>query len=151
MKVILLKDVPKVGQIHQIKEVADGFALNSLIPRKLAIPATPQAIAAHEKAAADRIATAHKQQAGWRESLAQLAQSGVAIELSADDKGHLYKKLDARTVAQILGERGLTVAASSIDLAAPIAQCGDHPVSIKTKEGSGTVLISVRAAQKQRR
>ena len=47
MKVIFLKDVAKVGQHGKMKDVADGYALNFLIPRGLAIQATPDKVAAH--------------------------------------------------------------------------------------------------------
>ena len=49
MKIILLKDVPKVGQKHDVKEVAEGFAHHFLFPKKLAIVATAKGIASFEK------------------------------------------------------------------------------------------------------
>ena len=45
MKIILLQDVPKVGKKWEVKNVADGFAQNALIPKKLAEVATPSALA----------------------------------------------------------------------------------------------------------
>ena len=49
MKVILLKDVPRIGRKFDVKDVPDGHALNFLIPRKLALRGTPDAIARIEK------------------------------------------------------------------------------------------------------
>ena len=45
MKIIFLQDVPKVGKRHDVKEINDGYAMNFLLPRKLAVPATASAIA----------------------------------------------------------------------------------------------------------
>ena len=49
MKVIFLQDVPKVGKRHDVKEINDGYVMNFLIPRKLAILATPKAVAELDK------------------------------------------------------------------------------------------------------
>ena len=150
MKVILLKDVPKVGQIHEIKEVSDGFALNSLIPRKLAIAATPQAIATYEKLQTEKKEQTQKHRDAWLQALARVSERGLAVSLSADEGGHLYKKLDARTLAQLLTQEGLSVQPASIELAAPITSCGEHSISIATKEGKGIVTVTVQALSKKR-
>ncbi len=150
MKVILLKDVPKVGQIHQIKEVSDGFALNSLIPRKLAIPATPQAVAAHAKAAAEKSEQESKKHAQWVQVLKTISDGGVTVTLSADEGGHLYKKLDARTIAQLLSDKGLPVLPAAIRIPGPITTCGAHLIEVSTKEGSGSFTMTVEALSKKR-
>ena len=49
MRVIFLHDVPRVGKKHDVKEVNGGYAVNFLLPRKLAEPATPKAVAKLEK------------------------------------------------------------------------------------------------------
>ncbi len=150
MKVILLKDVPKVGQIHEIKEVSDGFALNSLIPRKLAIAATPQAIAAYEKLQTEKKEQTQKNRDAWLQSLSRMSERGITVSLSADEGGHLYKKLDARTLAQLFTQEGLLVQPASIVLAAPITVCGQHSIAISTKEGRGVIQVTVQALSKKR-
>ncbi|MBP9669289.1 MAG: 50S ribosomal protein L9 [Candidatus Pacebacteria bacterium] len=150
MKVILLKDVPKVGQIHEIKEVSDGFALNSLIPRKLAVVATPQAIAAYEKLQKERKVQHEKHREQWQHILARLSATGLSVSLPADEGGHLYKKLDARTLARLFEQEGLAVEHAAIQLPAPISSCGQHSVSISTKEGKGTVAVTVHPQSKKR-
>ncbi len=127
-----------------------GTSLNSLIPRKLAVAATPQAIAAYEKLQTERKAQTQKQRDVWQQALARISESGLTVSLSADDGGHLYKKLDARTLAQLFTHEGLSVQPASVELAKPITTCGEHTVAIVTKEGKGAVTVTVRALSKKR-
>lgn len=100
MKVVLLKDVRDMGRAHTTIEVSDGHALNFLIPRKLAIPATASA----EKQASLRV----KQVVDRKEldmklvegRLVQLAEEKVVILKKANEQGHLYDGVDAKEIAE---------------------------------------------------
>ena len=63
MKVVFMEDVPNVGKAGQIREVADGYGKNFLIPRKLAVPAKPQDIKAVEAQIKARARVAAKTEA----------------------------------------------------------------------------------------
>lgn len=102
MKVILLKDVAKVGKIHEVKEVSDGYALNSLIPRGLARLATPEVLARHVREREAAMEKHTRDEVAFHHVLSGLEQGGVSVSVPADAKGHVYKKIDARALAEIM-------------------------------------------------
>ena len=63
MQIILLQDVGGVGKRHEVKDVADGYALNFLIPRGAAEQATPERLASHEKRIAELSAEKEREEA----------------------------------------------------------------------------------------
>lgn len=128
MKVILLKDVPKVGQIHEVKEVADGFALNSLIPRGLAIVATPEKLAAHKKKLEVQQKQAAETEKQMVAKLSVLCKESVRLHARLDQKGHLYKKIDARTLCDALAQKGVTCTERAFEKFTPIREAGEHRV-----------------------
>ena len=140
MKVILLRDVAKVGKIHQVKEVADGYALNSLIPRGLAEPATPAKIAAMKK----RLTAEESARAASADELMATVKGmdGKRIEhaVKADQKGHLYQKLDAAKLAPIVG-----LPVDVLQLKEPIKEAGEHAIPLKTGKVSAEVTLVLTA------
>ncbi len=79
MKVILLQDVAKIGRRYSIVEVNDGYALNQLMPKKLAEPATPANVARVEKMRSSTAASADAAKKQYETSVAVLAGSSVVI------------------------------------------------------------------------
>lgn len=146
MKVILLKDVPKVGQIHEIKEVADGFALNSLIPRGLALLATPEKLEAHKKklAAQNHAARAEEERLGAR--LAELAKTGIEIVEKVDKSGHLYKKIDARALCGYLKKAHVACDERMVEKFPPLKEVGVHTVTILACGKRWAVPVQVKSA-----
>lgn len=102
MKVILLKSVPKVGKIDEIVEVADGFANHSLLPKKLAIPATTQAL---QKLNLKK-ETNSKILQSKHEQIDNLVKSLQAekwqLALPANEKGVLFSKINNKDIARYL-------------------------------------------------
>jgi large subunit ribosomal protein L9 len=143
MKVLFLKDVGGVGQAGSIKEVADGYALNFLIARGLAVQATPEKVAAHQKKM-KREGEAH---AVAREQLKKLVQSleGARVEMKvrATEKGGLFKSV---TAADILKTLGKPLPLEAIQLAKPLKEVGEHHIKIASAGAEATVVVSIAAA-----
>lgn len=142
MKVILLKDVPKVGKRGEIRDVTDGYAINFLIPRRMAEPATPKRISAIQ----EQLARTAQQDAASKEEHARLVKEldGKRFEIAvpANDKGHLYEKLTAPKLDALIPEVPLEMLA----LEEPIKDIGEHSVRISTGEASGTITVVISSA-----
>ncbi len=105
MKVLLLKDVYKLGRAGEVKKVANGYGRNYLIPQGLAIPATPGALKM-----ADRIRTEaekhrkalNKEYSGLAE---QLGETVLHFAVKASQQGKLYGSVNAQRIADALNEK----------------------------------------------
>jgi large subunit ribosomal protein L9 len=133
MKVILLNDVPKLGQKHDVKDVSNGHALNLLLPKGLAIAATPRAMkhAAAEKAKMEGERKVHEELlVGNLKSL-----EGVTLTISgkANEKGHLFAGLHREAIAQeLLAQARVQVDPAFIQLDQPIKTVGEHIIEVKS-------------------
>jgi large subunit ribosomal protein L9 len=132
MKVVLLQDVSNLGMEGEVKEVADGYGRNFLLPRKLAALATPSVLKLTE--AQRRSVVLRRQRSG--EELKELGDKleGLSIQLKVKvgAKERLYGSI---TSADIAGEinriTGLDIEKKRIKLEKPIQQLGDYRVPIK--------------------
>jgi large subunit ribosomal protein L9 len=132
MKVILLKDVQKLGKRYDVKDVSNGYALNLLLPQGLAITATPQALkrAIAEKARMQGEKDVHE------ELLLQNIKSleGVIVKITgkANDKGHLFAGLNREEIAKELNAQAqIQVDPSFIQMEQPLKELGEHTVEVK--------------------
>lgn len=138
MKIILLKDVAKIGRRYETKEVADGFAVNSLIPQRLAIPATPEAV--------KRVAIELAREAGEKKvqdelitkQLQTLDGTTVTYTGKKNEKGHLFAGLHAKEIAELVH-----VKPEHIVLAKPIKEVGNHIIQIEVGGKKATVTLSI--------
>ena len=128
MKVIFLEDVPNVARAGEVKQVADGYGRNFLIPKKLALLATPSAISSID--AQRRTRTQDQTQI---EALAeQLEGKEVILKARAGVKDRLYGSItSANIAAELESTTGLAIDKRKIDLAEPIRQLGSYEVAIK--------------------
>ncbi|MBM3272458.1 50S ribosomal protein L9 [Candidatus Kaiserbacteria bacterium] len=146
MKVILLKEVGGVGKRDAVVAVADGYALNFMIPRGLAVQATPdklavlkekQQVAAMSAAATDAEAAAH---------IKQLKGVHVHVSAKANTNRHLYKHLPAEAItAAIKQEFGFAVPVSAVHLHEPIKTLGEWSVDIRLGSHSASCTVTVAA------
>jgi len=126
MKVILMKDIPKVGKKNEIKNVANGFGRNFLIANKLAQPATESTIKQLES---ERELLAQQAEAELKleENLVtQLDGQEIEIKAKADEGGKLYGSITAAKLVKILKDKEFTVAKNNIKLVEPIKETGEY-------------------------
>ena len=132
MKVVFLKDVPSVAKAGEIKEVASGYGRNFLIPQKLAMLASPQAVSLVEA----RRRVKARQQAESETELLELARElegkEITLEARVGAKEHLYGSItNADIAAELETGAGLVVDKRKIELAEPIRQLGSYEVAVK--------------------
>jgi len=132
MKIILIKDVPDVGGKGEIVDVADGYARNYLVPRRMAVKATAGAIAQAEsmrQAAIDAALRAREE----AENLATaLSGTRVVVAARAGDEGKLFGSIGAADVAAAITKfTGVEIATKVVSLSAPIKDIGLHDVIVK--------------------
>jgi len=132
MKVIFLQDVPNVARAGEIKEVANGYGRNFLIPQKLALlasyPATNLIEAQH------KINARNQQQTETElvELANQLDGREVFLKARVGAKDRLYGSItNAEIAAELESTTGLVIDKRKIDLAEPIHQLGSYEVAIR--------------------
>lgn len=146
MKVILLRDVARVGKKGTIAEVPDGYARNQLIPSKSAEAATPQNIKKAEQAMGDKVAKAAADEQAFADAMARIDAAGeLAITASANDKGHLFKAVSAEEVAELLKSHDIHTDLFLISFKEPVKEVGEHPVVLSHAGQTHTITITVNA------
>lgn len=140
MKIILLKDVAKIGKRYETKEVADGFAVNSLIPQRLAIAATPDAAKRVALELAREVGEKKVQEELMTKSLQALEGKVITYAGKTNDKGHLFAGLHAKDIAELVGMK-----AEHIVLDKPLKEVGEHPIKIKIADKAATFTLSIKS------
>jgi large subunit ribosomal protein L9 len=132
MKVVLLENLPGKGKAGEIKEVSKGYAKNFLLPRGLALVATPTVI----KQVESRLEKEKLEESIDREKLVELAQQieGREIRLKARMGAgeRLFGSITAADVAEELSRSiGSVIDKKKIDIEKPFRQTGSYEVAIK--------------------
>lgn len=145
MKVIFIKDVGGVGRRDEVKEVSDGYAMNSLIPQGKAIQATPERLTALEKkkgADAQAHASAAEHAA---EDAKKIRGAVVTIYAKGNEQRHLYKQVSpADIAAAIAQEHGVQVDTHHLVAAEHIKTFGDFDVVVDLHGHKATVKVVVQ-------
>ncbi|OGG57331.1 50S ribosomal protein L9 [Candidatus Kaiserbacteria bacterium RIFCSPHIGHO2_01_FULL_55_17] len=147
MKIIFLKDVGGTGRIGEVKEIADGYAMNFLIPRGLAEQATPHKLAAHSKQQAENAAQKANEEMRLKETVQGLRGARIELKIRATEKGGLFKTIGPKEIAQALKEqKGATLSEGSIEPLEPVKAIGDHIIKISAAGAESEVLLKIVAA-----
>ncbi len=132
MKVILLQDVDGLGKAGELKDVANGYARNFLLPKKMAAGATPQLLANYQQRVAAEQRKLEKQTEQNRQKVDRLSQITLTFKARVGGQGRLYGSITSQDIAAGLREsEGIAVDRRMIDLPDPIRALGTYQVPVK--------------------
>ena len=131
MKVILLQDVKGKGKKGQMLEVSDGYARNFMLPKKMAIEATPDAINTmrmNDKATQERIA---REKAEALATSKKLREMTVVVKAKGGGAGRLFGSVTNAEVADALAKQGVKLDKRKIVLGETIKSVGTYTATCK--------------------
>jgi len=143
MKVILLEDVKNLGQSGQQVDVADGHARNFLIPKKLALTATPANQRVYENEAKARSKKKEKELAEAKALADKLSSVSVEIARATGEEDKLFGSVTNADIAEALEAKGHKVNKRDIVLETPLKALGDFQVEINV---AGEIKASVKVS-----
>ena len=144
MKVILLDDVRGSGKSGDVVNVSDGYARNMLIPRGLAVEATPQNIKQLEKKKEAIAKKYAEDKAAALEMKKKLEEITVEVKTKAGKSGKVFGSVTSADIAEALHALGFDIDKKKIQLDSPIKATGTTDVNVKLfTEVSGKVKVNV--------
>jgi large subunit ribosomal protein L9 len=135
VKVILTKDVPKLGKSGEMRAVADGFATNFLIPQKLAVPAAGGAYRAWQHDIASREDKRTRERADAEIAATRIASTTLTMGVKVGEGGKLYGSITSKDIGDALARRGIEIDRHKIDLEEPLKTLGTYKVAVKVYAG----------------
>ena len=145
MKVVFLEDIAGTAKIGDIKEVKAGFARNYLLPRRLAMPASPSVIKSAEQRAVRETRLQDLRDTDARAVAGRLEGIVLSFTAKAGSTGKLFGSVGTADIATKVGETlGNEFDRHNVLLGEPIKDLGDYPVVVKlTKNVTATITVTV--------
>ena len=135
MKVILTTDVAKLGKSGEMKNVADGYATNFLIPQKLAVPAAGGAYRAWQHDIASREEKRQREREEAEIAANRISSTTLTMGVKVGEGGKLYGSITSKDIADALGRRGIEIDRHKIELDEPLKSLGTYKVAVKVYQG----------------
>jgi len=145
MKVILLTDVPKVGNKNDVKDFKEGYAQNVLLSKGLAEIATPQALArlASLKAKLDK--KREEEIKAFEELISSVNNKVITLRVKANEKGHLFKSVSPRDIVEAIKQSSGVEVDEDTLVMEHIKELGTFSVLIKKGDKKGKCEVIVEA------
>jgi large subunit ribosomal protein L9 len=146
MELILREDIEKLGHRGEVVKVADGYARNYLLPKRLAVVANPS-----NKKIVDQERDAHlRREAKLQSEAGDLAKllSAVTVTITqkAGEEGHLFGSVNPKDIAEALEKQNYTIDRRKIQLADPIKQVGEYKIPVRLhKDVTAEITVIVAA------
>jgi large subunit ribosomal protein L9 len=135
VKVILTSDVAALGKSGEMKNVADGYARNFLIPQRLAVPASGGAYRAWQHDIASREEKRKREREEAEIYATRIASTTLTMGVKVGEGGKLYGSITAKDIADALGRRGIVVDRHKVELDEPLKSLGTYKVAVKVFSG----------------
>jgi large subunit ribosomal protein L9 len=149
MKLILLKDVAKIGLKGTVVEVPDGFALNKLIPKGLAQAATPESLKRIQNVTVKQKENQEHEASAFVELLKKMGETHIEVVVEANNEGKMFQALKAPAIVDAVVEAtGITLHAEHIVMKVPIKSVGEHTIELVSGATHGTAVIHLIAKSK---
>ena len=146
MQIILQEDVEKLGNRGELVEVAEGYARNFLLPRKLGLEATAGNLKRLERMRAHFAKKEATEKDAARKQGEQLAAVSLEFTRKAGENDQLFGSVTSLDVAEALAGKGFEIDRKKIALAEPIKVMGDYEVPVKLHR---EVIVNVKVAVKK--
>jgi large subunit ribosomal protein L9 len=144
MKVILLRDVAKIGRQGTVVEVPDGYAQNKLFPNKLAKPANAATIKQVDQVSTKRKEAAADEHKKFTNIVRVLEEHPLQIVAHLNAQGHMFEALKVQALMSALSTHvGEQVDAKHIKIQAPIKSKGEHTIELVWNGGRKEVSIII--------
>lgn len=141
MKIILVKDYPRLGSEHDVLEVKDGYARNYLIPEGIAILATKGNIKHVEEIKKYSAKAAERKVEEAKKLAEKIAELSVTLKVNVKDGGEdIYGSVGSQEIVDALKEEGVEISRSSVMLAETIKKLGVYEIKIKLHKTVDSVL-----------
>jgi large subunit ribosomal protein L9 len=142
MKVILLRDIAKIGKKYDVKDMPNGYAAHLLRTGTVEM-ATPGKLAQLEsKKSADKD---KELKAGDEldKAINKIDKEGVRVEVKANDKGHLFEGITAVKIQEVIAESIVELPISSIVLPEPIKEVGEYELELINGDKTTKVKLTI--------
>jgi len=146
MKVVFLTDVPSIAKEGDVKEVSDGYGRNFLVPKGMALPATPANMRVMEEKKRLQARREAKTDAEVASLGSQLNGKELTIRARVGAEGHLHGAVTTNDIAGALEAMGINVDKRKIELAEPIHDVGPFEIPIRlSKDVIPIIKVNVLA------
>lgn len=151
MKVIILEDIDNVGKKYEIKDVADGFARNYLLPKKLAKIADRDSLRWVKKQKESLAYKAEEDLKKIQSIATELDGREIEFILKTGKKGELFESINAEKISKKIKEIGFDLNKNQIELKKPINEIGEFPVKINFNQGLEAEIKVIISKEKNKK
>lgn len=145
MKIILLTDIPKIGNKYDVKDFKEGYAQNVFLSKGLAYLATKAELAKLEDRKRQTEKKKEEEMKSFTNLISSVGNKIITIKAKANEKGHLFKAISPREIASAIKEiAGIDIDEKYLTMN-HIKNIGPHTVSVKKGDKKGECQIVVEA------
>lgn len=135
MRVIILQDIENLGKKDEVKEVADGYARNFLLPKKLVKLATKAALEELEKTKILEAKKAEEALKHIQEIVSRIDGQEIEILVKTKETGEIYGSVTPFKISRALKKKGFDIKKAQVILKEPIKKMGEYPATINFDHG----------------